>query len=89
MDAARDEYVDTGTPPRLDRDGVTVLVPLRGRTAEGLCHDGMRTVSPGDAEYGELLRIARQHPAQEPLPATRQPDPQTLARLAELGGKVR
>lgn len=81
MTEPSDSYFDDTSPPRLARDGVTVLVPLRGKTEEGVFYDGFLEIHPGDERYEELLPIARRNPLPPPVAADREPDPASLAWL--------
>ena len=80
-------YMDTTSPPMLHSDGVTVLVPLRGRTADGIYYDGAQQITPGDPRYDELLPVARANPAPPP-PTTEKGniDPETLDMLRQASG---
>lgn len=79
------EYRDTTTPPMLASDGVTILLPLRGRTEDGVYYDGATKIVPGDPRYDELLPLARANPAPS-ASRQRQPDPETRSRLRRAAG---
>lgn len=81
-----DAYTDTTTPPMLASDGVTILVPLRGRTEDGVYYDGATKVVPGDPRYDELLPLARSNPAPAPSAQGRPVDPDTRSMLRRAAG---
>lgn len=78
--------MDTTTPPMLAPDGVTILVPLRGRTEDGVSYDGATKVVPGDPRYEELLPAARANPAPSPSAQGRPADPDTRSMLRRAAG---
>jgi hypothetical protein len=85
--SAEDEtaYTDT-TTPMLDADGVTIILPLRGRTEDGVYYDGATKVVPGDPRYDELLPLARANPAPARPAQGRPVDPDTRSMLRRAAG---
>jgi hypothetical protein len=73
-------------PPRLSRDGVTILLPMAGHTDDGIYYDGYREVHPGDPDYARLLPAARENAVAD-TPPERGPDPYTLARIRRETGR--
>lgn len=86
--SAEDEaaYRDITTPPMLASDGVTILIPLRGQTEDGVYYDGTTKVVPGDPRYDELLPLARTNPAPAPSAQGRPFDPDTRYMLRRAAG---
>lgn len=72
-------YSDDTTPPALAEDGETILLPLRGRTADGVHYHGVEELHPGDPGYDDLLPLARRNPVEPPDEPERPVDPDTLA----------
>jgi hypothetical protein len=72
-------------PPTLDTDGETILVPVSGQTADGMCYDGVRQIRPGEPDYDDLLPWARENP-RPVIRRTRTPNPETLARIRRDSG---
>lgn len=79
-------YRDTTTPPMPALDGVTILLPLRGRTEEGVYYDGATKVVPGDPRYNELLPLAQADPVPAPPVQGRPVDPDTRSMLRRAAG---
>ena len=79
-------YMDTTTPPMLALDGVTILLPLRGRTEDGVYYDGARKVVPGDPRYDELLPLAQANPVPKPPANGRPVNPETRSMLRRAAG---
>ena len=70
----------------LDEDGVTILLPLRGRTEDGVYYSGVEEFHPGDPGYDEMLPVARENPV-EPEPTLERPiDPDTAFLLRRAAG---
>ena len=80
-----DHLSDDEGPPMLDTDGETILVPVSGRSADGIYYDGIRQIRPGEPDYDHLLPPARTNP-RPVIPRTRTPDPETLARINRAAG---
>jgi hypothetical protein len=80
-----DQLSDDEGPPMLDTDGETILVPVSGRTADGVYYDGIRQIRPGAPDYDDLLPLARANP-RPVIRRARAPDPETLARLRRAAG---
>ncbi|MGW1741085.1 hypothetical protein ACWCPQ_20010 [Nocardia sp. NPDC001965] len=79
-------YSDDTSPPVLAADGVTIRLPLRGRTEDGIYYRGYEELRPGEDGYDELLPIARTNAA-EPEPEPERPvDPVTLAQILRDSG---
>lgn len=76
---------DDEGPPMLDTDGETILVPISGRTADGVYYDGARRIAPGEPDYEDLLPEARANP-RPVVRRTRTPNPETLARIRRAAG---
>ncbi|MGW0180850.1 hypothetical protein [Nocardia sp. NPDC003345] len=79
-------YSDNTTPPSLAADGETILLPLRGRTADGVHYHGVEEVHPGDPGYDELLPSARENPVRALDEPERPADPDTLAGILRDAG---
>ncbi|NUS45237.1 MAG: hypothetical protein HOQ24_16300 [Mycobacteriaceae bacterium] len=69
------------SPPRLARDGETIVRRVGGRTDDGVYFDGVEEIHPGDPRYAALLPAARANPVEEPEPPENEPDPDTTATL--------
>jgi len=80
------EYSDDASPPQLSDDGVTILLPLRGRTADGVYYNGFEEFHPGDPGYDEMLPMARENPQRPTEPSKRPVDSKTLARILRATG---
>ncbi|MGW4071249.1 hypothetical protein [Nocardia grenadensis] len=70
-------YSDDSSPPMLAPDGVTIRLPLRGRTENGIYYRGYEELRPGEEGYDELLPIARSNPVEPEEPPERPVDPET------------
>ncbi|MEV0110410.1 hypothetical protein AB0H42_29280 [Nocardia sp. NPDC050799] len=79
-------YSDDTSPPELAPDGVTIRLPLRGRTEDGIHYRGYEELRPGEDGYDELLPLARAN-ATEPDELPERPvDPETLALILRDSG---
>ncbi|WP_431941458.1 hypothetical protein [Nocardia grenadensis] len=74
-------YFDESSPPQLSDDGETILLPLRGRTADGIYYRGVEELHPGEPGYDDLLPIARANPVSAEEDPQRPVDPDTMARI--------
>lgn len=73
------EHSDNLGPPRLARDGVTIVRRLGGVTDDGIAFDGFDELNPGDPGYDELLPLAQKNRiSDEDLGSV---DPEALARV--------
>ncbi|MFI1461826.1 hypothetical protein [Nocardia carnea] len=79
-------YSDDTTPPALAEDGETILMPLRGRTADGVHYHGVEELHPGDPGYDELFPIARDNPVEQLGEPERPVDPDTMAAILRDSG---
>ncbi|MBF6469832.1 hypothetical protein IU427_32420 [Nocardia beijingensis] len=70
----------------LAEDGVTILLPLRGRTEDGIYYSGFEEFHPGDPGYDEMLPVARENPVLEAEAPERPIDADTLARILREAG---
>ncbi|MER7454578.1 hypothetical protein ABTW96_30310 [Nocardia beijingensis] len=70
----------------LAEDGVTILLPLRGRTEDGVFYSGFEEFHPGDPGYDEMLPVAREKPVEEKEEPQRPVDSDTLARILREAG---
>ncbi|WP_067465548.1 hypothetical protein [Nocardia amamiensis] len=70
----------------LAEDGVTILLPLRGRTEDGVYYSGFEEFHPGDPGYAEMLPAARENPVSESEPPERPVDNDTLAQILREAG---
>ncbi|MEU2179033.1 hypothetical protein ABZ552_32900 [Nocardia sp. NPDC019219] len=70
----------------LAEDGETILLPLRGRTEDGVYYSGFEEFHPGDAGYDEMLPVARENPVSESEAPERPVDQDTLARILREAG---
>jgi hypothetical protein len=79
------EHSDDLGPPRLARDGVTIVRRVGGVSDGGIAFDGFEELKPGDRGYDELLPLARENrisdeESESPL------DPEALARVLHDAG---
>lgn len=67
-------------------DGVTIRLPLRGRTENGIHYRGYEELRPGEEGYDELLPIAQAHPVEPEEQPQRPVDPLTRALIQRDSG---
>lgn len=70
--------------PMLDSDGITVLLPFHGQTADGTFYDGAQRIGPDDPRYDALIDEARKNPRPAASPQAGAKHETTAARLREL-----
>ncbi|MET9030318.1 hypothetical protein ABZW96_32525 [Nocardia sp. NPDC004168] len=70
----------------LAEDGVTILLPLRGQTEDGVFYSGFEEFHPGDPGYEEMLPVARENPVAEKEEPQRPVDTDTLTRILREAG---
>jgi hypothetical protein len=78
------EHSNDFGPPRLARDGVTIVRRVDGVTGDDIAFDGFEEFKPGDPGYDELLPLARENRISDddlgPV------DPEALARVLHDAG---